>query len=292
MATVTNALLAALATTFKADFQAGVTMAKTQFDKIATTVPSTSASNTYGWLGQMPRLREWIGDRVISDLSTHGYTITNKEYESTVGVKRKDIEDDTVGVYKPILQELGRAAGIFPDELIFGLLGAGLTSQCYDGQYFFDIDHPVAGGTVSNFTDQVDGTPWYLLDCSRAIKPLIFQQRKKPKLVSMTKDDDEHVFTKAEYRYGVDTRCNVGFGFWQMAHCSKKPLDADNFDAAYAAMQSVKSDEGHALGITPTHLVVPPTLRSAATQIVAETLPGGGANPNAGIVEVLVSPWL
>lgn len=292
MATVTSALLTALFTTYKADFQAGVSMAKTMYGDISTTIPSASASNTYGWLGHMPKLREWIGDRVVKALETHGYTIKNKKFESTVGVKRDDIEDDSVGVYKPIIQELGRASAIFPDELIFGLLGQGLATQCYDGQYFFDTDHPVAGGTVSNLTEEEEGTPWFLLDCSRAIKPLIYQLRKKSKLVSMTKEDDEHVFTQDEYRYGVDMRCNVGFGFWQMAHCSKKELNADNFDAAYAAMQTVKSDEGTPLGILPTHLVVPPSLRSAATRLVAETLPGGGANPNAGIVKVLVPPWL
>jgi len=291
MATVTSAMLAALFTTYKAAFQAGVSMAKTQYGVIATTVPSGSASNTYGWLGQMPRLREWIGDRLVNDLATHGYSITNKEYESTVGVKRKDIEDDAVGVYKPVMQELGRAAAVFPDELVFGLLGAGASTQCYDGQYFFDTDHPVGAGTVSNFTDGAN-VPWYLLDCSRAIKPLIFQDRKKPKLVSMTKDDDEAVFTRAEYRYGVDMRGSVGFGFWQMGHLSKAELDSANFNAAYAAMQSVQSGEGRPLGINPTHLVVPPSLRSAATQLVAKTLQGGAANPNAGIVEVLVVPWL
>ena len=32
-----------------------------------------------------------------------------------------------------------------PDELIFNLLKNGFTSPCFDGQNFFDTDHPVIG---------------------------------------------------------------------------------------------------------------------------------------------------
>ena len=83
-----------------------------------------------------------------------------------------------------------------------------------DKSYKYLTDHPVglpdAEVSVSNFVDGA-ATPWYLLDNSRAIKPLIYQERKKAKFVSMTKDEDEAVFMKKEYRYGVDSRCNVGF---------------------------------------------------------------------------------
>ncbi|NDV27723.1 Mu-like prophage major head subunit gpT family protein [Desulfovibrio sp. JC010] len=291
MAAVTNALLAALGVTYRTDFKAGLAMSPNHWNQVATEVPSTSASNTYGWLGEMPSLRKWIGDRVIKDVAAHGYSLTNESYEGTVGVKRTDIEDDAVGVYKPLMQELGRAAGIFPDQLVFALLGAGEATLCYDGQYFFDTDHPVGAGTISNVTAGA-AQPWYLLDCTRAIKPLIFQSRKKPKLVSMTKEDDEQVFTSAKFRYGVDMRCNAGFSFWQMAHKAKVELNADNFEAAYASMQELKSDEGKPMGITPSLMVVPPKLRSAAAKIVAETNENAGANPNAKIVDVLVSPWL
>jgi phage major head subunit gpT-like protein len=107
-----------------------------------------------------------------------GYTITNKLFEASVSVPRVDIEDDSVGVYKPLFGEMGRAAKSFPDELIFGLLGLGRTTLCYDNQYFFDVDHPVyptwtdrRGANVANFIDEAGGTPWYLLDTSRVIKP-------------------------------------------------------------------------------------------------------------------------
>ena len=300
MAIITPALITGLNTGFKAEFQKSLAAATSEYLKIASVVPSSTKGNTYGWLGQFPRFREWVGDRVVRDMSAAGYTITNKEYESTVGVKRTDIEDDNLGIYSPIFQEMGRAAGVYPDELVFPLLKAGVSSLCYDGQYFFDTDHPVypnVDGTgtavsTSNFTAGT-GTAWYLLDTSRALKPIIFQERQKPEFQTLTSTEDEQVFTKNLYRYGVYVRSNVGFGFWQMAHCSKATLDSDGFNAAFLAMQSLTADGGRPLGITPTLLVVPPTLRADALDLLtAERLANGASNTNYKAVELLVTPWV
>ncbi|HCL3956155.1 TPA: Mu-like prophage major head subunit gpT family protein, partial [Pseudomonas aeruginosa] len=119
MAIITPALISALKTSFQKHFQDALAKAPSTYLQVATVIPSTTASNTYGWLGQFPKLREWIGQRVIKDMAAQGYQITNKLFESTVGVKRTDIEDDNLGVYAPLMQEMGRAAGAHPDELVF-----------------------------------------------------------------------------------------------------------------------------------------------------------------------------
>ena len=59
---------------------------------------------------------------------------------------------------------------------------------------------------------------WYLLCASRPIRPLIWQQRKKPKFVSKTQETDDNVFMRKTFLYGADYRGNAGFGFWQMAY--------------------------------------------------------------------------
>jgi len=301
MAIITPALVSALFTGYKAEFQRVFGETPSHWDRIATLMPSTSRSNTYGWLGQFPKLVEWVGPRVLKDMAAHGYSISNKLFESTVGVARTDIEDDEVGIYKPLFGEMGRAAKSFPDELVFGLLALGLTSLCFDGQYFFDTDHPVypnadgtgAAATVANFTAGA-GLPWYLLDTSRVLKPLIFQERTKPELTSMTDGKDEAVFMTDAFRYGIRYRCNAGFGFWQTAYCSKAPLDAASFGAAYAAMRQYKADGGRPLGIRPTLLVVPPSLRERAFEVVkSDKLPESQANnPNKDLVEILDCEWL
>lgn len=262
------------------------------WSQVATLVPSTSKVENYGWLGEFPRLREWVGDRQVKSIAASGYQVTNKKFESSIGVPRDDIEDDSYGVFAPLFQEMGYAAATHPDELVFALLAAGFTTTCYDGQYFFDVDHPVGSGVVSNHGGG-SGTPWFLLDTSRPLKPLIFQKRRDYDLKAMTDAQDEAVFMRDEYRYGVDARGNVGYGFWQMAFGSKVTLDATGYAAARSAMMAFKSDEGRPLGIKPNLLIVPPSLEAAAFAVVqAEKLANGQDNPYYNTAKVLVVPWL
>lgn len=284
--------LSNLFTGYKAAFQQAFSGVSPLWNRIATFVPSNNAAEDYAWLQSMPRLREWVGDRQIKALAAGRYSIRNRPFEGTVSVPRADIERDNYGIYTPLMAELGYSAATHPDELVFGLLAAANTSVCYDGQYFFDTDHPVGNGTVSNWAGG-SGALWCLLDVRRPLKPLIFQREKDYNFVAMTREDDEHVFMRAEYRYGVDARVNVGFGFWQMAYGSRQTLDAAAFNAAYSAMQTVADDTGRPLGVTPSLLVVGPTNRAAALEVVkAERDALGATNVNRDAVDVLVVPWL
>lgn len=301
MAIVTPQLLQALFTGFRGDFQNGLKSADPQWNKVAMEINSTTKSNTYGWLGKFPAFREWIGDRVIKSMATHGYAITNKTYESTLGVGREDIEDDNLGVYSPLFQEMGRMAELHPDELVYGLLTAGISTLCYDGQNFFDTDHPVyanvdgtgAVKSVSNYNENGgSGTPWFLLDTSRAVKPIILQNRRSAALMAMTKLDDEHVFTANEYRFGVDCRRNVGFSLWQLAYCSRAELNADNLWNAITAMREFEADGGQKLGVRPTTLVVPPSLERQATRLMERELDNSSSNELKNRLKVVVPDYL
>jgi phage major head subunit gpT-like protein len=285
--------LSAMYNGFKTAFNNAFSGVAPMWQKVATLVPSTAKTENYGWLAEFPRLREWIGDRQIKSIAASGYAITNKKFESSIGIPRDDIDDDSYGVFTPLFSEMGDASATHPDELVFALLAAGFTTTCFDGQYFFDTDHPVGSGVVSNHGGGA-GTPWFLLEVGRPLKPLIFQKRRDYKLVAMTKDDDESVFMRDEYRYGVDARCNVGYGFWQMAYGSKQTLDETNYAAARAAFLSFKSDEGRPLGIgRKIVLVVPPSLEGAALKLVqAEAMANGATNIYRNTAEVLVVPWL
>nr|AUG44385.1 major head subunit protein [uncultured bacterium] len=289
--------LAILFRAFNTAFQKGFSGTPSQWAKIATLVPSSTGTEDYGWLGSIPGMREWLGDRQIQNLALSSYSIKNKEFESTIGVKRSNVEDDQYGIYAPMFEMLGQNASEHPDTLIFALLAAGFATNCYDGQYFFDTDHPViqADGSVASVSNLQAGAgnPWFLLDTRRPLKPLIYQERKKAQFVAMDKETDTNVFTRAEYLYGVDSRCNVGFGFWQMAFGSKDTLDAANFEAAYDAMGAVTGDSGKKLGVKPSILVVGPSNASAGRKIIqAQLINGGDSNTNFNRVELLECPWL
>jgi phage major head subunit gpT-like protein len=274
MRPVTPSLLADQFVGHKTNFRTGFAGVSPLWQLIATLVNSSTGTEKYDWLGEWPSIRKWIGDRVIKELSAGTYAIENDDFESTVTVKKKHVEDDTMGMYPPMFQELGRLTAAFPDELIFALLAAGFTTKCYDGQPFFDDEHPVGnnGAVVSNMQDGA-GPAWFLLDTSRALKPLIYQERRKFELVALDKPTDQNVVMQNKFIYGIDGRMAVGYGFWQMAYASKADLTPANYEAARAAMGSLKSDEGKPLGISPTLLVFPPALEGKALKILnAETI--------------------
>lgn len=261
------------------------------WSKVATRVPSSTSEENYKWLGKIPRMREWIGEREIQNLSASDYTIKNKKFELTIAVPRDEIEDDRIGVYNPVIADIAQSTALHPDNLVFKLLKGGFTTECYDGKPFFSNEHKTGKLTISNKTNAVltadsygkarmammslkdenkdslniipnllvvppslegaaktiltaefiDGSSniwkdtaellvvpelsgsdkaWYLLCTTKSLKPLIFQEREVPKFVSRTNENDENVFNKDEYQYGVRARSNAGYGFWQMAYGS------------------------------------------------------------------------
>jgi len=144
------------------NFFEGYNSVETHWQEVATKVPSTARSENYAWIGSIPRLRKMRGERIPKKLLEHTYTLTNEEYEASIEVKHADIKDDQTGQYGLQAKSIGESAKVFPDELIFEtLLPGGFTSLCYDGQYFFDTDHPIGetGSTQSNkITSALDAT--------------------------------------------------------------------------------------------------------------------------------------
>lgn len=290
---VNQAALSGIQTGFQQIFNDAFAKATPLWEKIATKVNSQTSQENYKWLGSIPKMREWIGQRQINNLTASDYTIKNRDFELTVSVDRNDIEDDTLGIYHPIVSETGRSAAMYPDDLVFELLTGGFKNKCYDGQPFFSKNHPNGKkqkesnmtndkltaesyakaraemmsrtdennkglGVVPNLlvvspkneatalkilkAEQIEGSTnvykdtaellvvpaiagegddmWFLLDTTRAVKPLIFQERKAADFQSFTKPDDANVFLNKEFIYGVDARGNAGYAFWQMAYAS------------------------------------------------------------------------
>jgi len=282
---------------FKTSFQGGLSQAGSYWDRVATLVPSTQIEQKYGWLGKVPRVREWIGPRAVQNLMQSDYAIREKAWELTLGVDRDHIETDNLGIYVPLFQEMGAQTKALADQLIFQLLLDGFATNCYDGQYFFDTDHPVldkngVAQSVSN-TGGGSGAAWFLMCTNMPLKPLIFQRRKDFEFVAKDRPTDDNVFDRKEFIYGADARSNVGYGFWQQAYGSKQTLDAANYKAARAALTGMTGDYGNPLGNTPNLLVVGSSNESAGRKLLnSEYASGGETNEWKGTAELLVCPWL
>ncbi len=298
-------ILNALRTTLRGEFQTtfDAAVANADWKKLATIIQSSTSSNTYGWLGSFPQMRGWAGDRVIKDLKEFAYEIFNGLNEATLGVARADIEDDNLGQYRVLASSMGQEASDFYSRKTAKLLSEGNKNLCFDGQNFFDTDHPVYPNTdgtgtvqsVSNIQGSVSalGSPWYIVCLAKPLKPFIIQERVKPQFDEITSTQNDTVFMKDQYLYGIRHRGAFGYGLWQMAVASRETLNAANFEAAFLKMCEFTRDGGDPMGLVPTHLVVPASLRSAAEDILdKQNLSGGESNKNYKKVELIVSPWL
>lgn len=70
---------------------------------------------------------------------------------------------------------------------------------------------------VSPYITDVDS--WYLLDCSNVMKPIILQERTPVELISMKEDSNEG-FMRDLFMFGVRSRYNTGYSYWQLAYAN------------------------------------------------------------------------
>ena len=121
----------------------------------------------------------------------------------------------------------GRALALVPDKLV---VPPALEKEARDiliADFINGTKNTMQGTAKPLVVPQLAGndSSWFLLCTSRPVKPLIYQERKKPKFVSKTQETDDNVFFGRQFIYGVDARGNAGYSFWQMAYGSDGTAD-------------------------------------------------------------------
>ena len=76
---VNKATIAAVFQSLKTTFHNAFDAAPSQWRETAMLVPSGSGQNDYTWLSKFPKMRKWIGDKVIKALEAFKDTIVNDE---------------------------------------------------------------------------------------------------------------------------------------------------------------------------------------------------------------------
>ena len=265
---------------------------ESQYKRISTSIPSTSARNTYPFLGVLGDMREWLGSRIVDQLASHRYSIENREFEKTLQALRQEIEDDAggaVAIYSQMAGMLGQVVAAQPDQMMFRDVvamnmspepGSPFSPLCYDGQNFYDTDHPVEGapGGVQSNDISGSGPAWYVLDLSKPLKPFIYQDRVAPRFTALTDLKDPNVFMNKTFLWGADRRNAGGYGLWQSAVRSKADFTYDNVKAACERMESFQNDEGRRLGMSASLVVVPTDLKWTARELFEFQWTSGGAN--------------
>lgn len=109
---------------------------------IALTIPSDGDYEDYAWLGDLPSMEEWIGERQLKDLKEYNYSLKNKKWEVSIQVDRETVEDDRLGVILPRVKGMVDEVKRHRLWIVFRTLGLGFTQKGYDGVYFFSASHP------------------------------------------------------------------------------------------------------------------------------------------------------
>lgn len=147
---VNKTTLDSIFTGLKTIFNNALKAAPGNWQETAMEVPSDSAEEDYAWLTRFPKFRRWVGDKNVKALEAGKYTKVNEDWETTISVRRNDIEDDRLGIYNTQSQLAGDAAAELHDIIVDELKNGGFANEGIDGQYFYDTDHPVKDASVSN----------------------------------------------------------------------------------------------------------------------------------------------
>ena len=127
------------------------------WSRIATLIPSSTEQNGYGWIGMLDKMRKWVGPRVEHEPAPQTYFAVNEPFELTESVDKFKIQDDTYGVYFPVVQFMGMNTAKWPDwelrDLIFNAGGqTGVKQYGLDQLAHWSAVHPI------DFYDSSKGT--------------------------------------------------------------------------------------------------------------------------------------
>lgn len=146
---ITAADLDALRVTLSLAFNEAFTGTPAWWRQVAMFNTTTEKTGRMGWLANLPVMRELVGDRVLQNFAERSWDIINKDRDLSVEIHRDQLETGVMGGWAQYFRATGETAAKYPDSLITSLMQTGHTSLCFDGQYFFDTDHPVSLSNTS-----------------------------------------------------------------------------------------------------------------------------------------------
>lgn len=114
----------------------------------ATEIPSESSQEVYGWIGRLPKPRQWKGPRVTVSPAAQTYTLVNRPYELTVEIDRFRLDDDQYGIYYTLLPQMAIQTKRLPNFWLRDLLEntgdfTGTAQNGYDTLTYFNTAHPI-----------------------------------------------------------------------------------------------------------------------------------------------------
>lgn len=106
---------------------------------------------THAWLGGFPGMTERKGDPQFGGLIAPEFFIKNVPFQAGVSIKKEHWLFQKLGLIEKRINEGVEVALDHPGLLIQQAIAAAESTNCYDGQFFFDTDHSEgSSGTQNN----------------------------------------------------------------------------------------------------------------------------------------------
>ncbi|MEL6183078.1 MAG: Mu-like prophage major head subunit gpT family protein [Myxococcota bacterium] len=264
------------------------------YDQVSTEIRSTTSMEQYDWLTGIPFPREWKGARVVKGFSTRKYTITNRDFELSIGIDRNVLRDQTLDHMTriPSFQEMGRKFMVQREKDVMNVYATGTTAAqtCYDGQPLFSGAHPrKSGSSFSNDDSTGAEAPIFFLAMDNFIKPVIHQIRQEPNF----EEDRSQEFNTRQIVYGADDRRETAPGLWESAYRSNSAFSEALIDTVQEAASLWEDDEGEKLGVQFTHVLCPTSRMGEVMNVLNRQLINGGeSNRSFGRLTPIFSPYL
>jgi phage major head subunit gpT-like protein len=144
---INGATLESLRVGLQATFQTAFDETTPEWERFAQRMQTTNDTESFNWLEGMPTVKQWVDDAQFETFSADTWEISWEKWQAGIVVAREDIVDDKLGNVLPRIGDLGAVVRRHPGVRLFQKLKAGDSQVCFDGEYFFDTDHP---GSQSN----------------------------------------------------------------------------------------------------------------------------------------------
>lgn len=272
MALLNPANIAAHLTNYKKDINQAFNeyvKVSTNWKKVSYQTTSTGAQNDYAGLMDIPTPTEWIGPRVISNINTQHYVVTNRDWQVAFEVSANEWNDDSSGMISQKAKAMPQAFDRWLDREVFTRLAQGdaAASLGPDGVPYFAANHPVGGGVDSNINTGAGQPLWILMDSTMFMGGVIVQTRQMPYATTFG-PGSEWAALQNTYLFMHTARFGFGYGMWQAAYWTDLAFTEANFWTIYEDFLTFTDANGNLIGAVPDTIIYHTSLTAEVRRIL------------------------
>ena len=233
-----HAALAGFRTRWETMFNQAYNLAEPQTNEVAHVFNSGRVETvTHRWLRGIAGMREFTDERVVNNVDSNGFSIQNKLWEDTIGIRRVDLERDQYRLYDPMISRLGQTAKLHRDTLVFPLLSDAVVNPSshkdYTGVDNFYGTHTTGRSTAAAYTNYASSTGSQLSEASlqTAITSLRNRRDSAGNLLSASRQGKPLLVIPPALEFTAAKLANVSF-YPQVAPGASTTQSTSNYAAS------------------------------------------------------------